>query len=139
MAARHSFHPHGDYDARIDGRILVATVSGSWNIEMHHEANRQCQPLVTQLEAEGIWGCMVVVRDTLVSSLDVFEAGRQAVEANRGVSSLKALAWVIGPEVEGNPFLLPRIRMIYEGILDTDVFESEGAAKQWLIERLMRF
>lgn len=130
------FRPHGDYAAQIDGAMLIVTVSGSWNIEMHQESNRLAQPYVEQLEKQGPWGCIVVVTDTLVSSLEVFRAGRKAVEDARGASRLKALAWVIAPDVEGYTLFLPHYRHLYAGLLDSDIFGTLDEARRWMKPRL---
>ena len=131
------FRPHGQYQAVVEGLFLIATVSGSWNIEMHQECGRQSQPLVEQLEATGKpWGSIVILTDTMVSSLDVIKAGRQVVAENKGRSRLLALAWVIAPDVEGYALLLPTYRAMYEGLLVSAVFPSVEPAKVWLAEVL---
>ena len=136
MAPEKIFRPHGEFDAKIDGAMLIVTVSGSWNIEMHQESSRRSQPLVEALEAQGRWGCIVVVTDTLVSSLEVFRAGRKAVEDARGVSRLEALAWVIAPDVEGYTLFLPHYRNLYAGLLDSDIFGTLDEARGWMQARL---
>ena len=136
MNPKHLFRPHGEFNALIDGAMMVVTVSGSWNIEMHQESNRRSQPLVEQLEKQGPWGCIVVLTETLVGSLEVFRASRKAVEDNRHVSRLRALAWVMTPELEGYPLFVPHYRNLYAGLLDTDIFLNLDDAKAWMRERL---
>lgn len=134
-----SFAPHGGYHAEIaEPGILVCTTRGTWNMEMHHEMTRQARPFVEALEAQGPWGTVVVMAETLVSNLDVLEAGRNAVAEARGLSRMRSLAWVIAPTVEGYRLLLPRYRDMYRGIIDTAVFEALEPALAWTREGLAR-
>lgn len=126
------FRPHGHSEAYVDGSVLIVTVSGSWNMEMHAANTKLTQPLVEQLEAQGPWGTVVVVTDTLVSSIDVFEAGRRAVAESNALSGLVALAWAISPTVEGYGLMLPRYRQLYEGLLPSAILPTVEAAREWV-------
>jgi hypothetical protein len=127
------FKPHGEFAAQLDGRVLVAHVRGTWNIEMHHASMLQSAALVSQLDADGEpWGTVVVVHDTLVSCLDVLEAGRDAVSARPSTSKLVALAWVMDPSIEGYSLLLPTYQDLYKGLLATEVFDDLDAARLWM-------
>jgi hypothetical protein len=130
------FTAHGGHAAHSEGQILVVRVSGSWNIEMHTAASLESQPLIRELESAGAWATVVVVRDTLVSSLEVLEAGRNSVRNNPDCANLVALAWVIHPGVEGYSILLPRYKRMYEGLLRTDVFSTLEQAMRWSQEVL---
>jgi hypothetical protein len=120
----------------VEGQILVATVSGSWNIEMHHASREVARPLIERLNSVGPWGVIVVIRETLVSSLEVLRAGRQAVAENPECSNMIALAWVIDPHVEGYGFLLNHYKQMYAGLLATDVFSDLEQARKWMLDKL---
>ena len=126
------FRPHGHSEAYVEGSVLVVTVSGYWNLEMHAANTKLTQPLVERLEAQGPWGTVVVVTDTLVSSIEVFEAARRAVAESSGISGLVALAWAISPQVEGYGLMLPRYRRMYEGLLPSEIFPTVDAAREWV-------
>lgn len=126
------FAPHGAMQSHIQGQVLVVHVFGSWNIEMQRQSSLRNAPLVSELNAKGPWGNVVVVHDTLVSGLPVFEAGRKAVESLPADSQLKALAWVISPDVEGYGLLHQRYRDMYRDILPTQVFEDVASAVSWV-------
>ena len=132
------FKPHGTYSARVDGRVLVCTATGSWNLEMQQEAMQQSMAAVSALNDAGHWACIVEVRGSVVSSLAVLEAGRNAVSDGTGVNNLVCLAWVIAPNVEGYPLMLPRLRKIYEGILEAEIFNDIDAAGAWVAAMLER-
>ncbi|MEI7430174.1 MAG: hypothetical protein WCL27_06925 [Betaproteobacteria bacterium] len=134
--AKDLFKPHGGYEPRVEGQILIATVSGSWNIEMHMASNEMARPLAEKLNSAGSWGVIVVIQDTLVSSLEVLKAGRQSVPENPNCSNLLALAWVIDPHVEGYRFMLDQYKQMYEGLLFTDVFSTLEQARIWMLQKL---
>ena len=136
LTATDLFKPHGEYAPRIEGQILIATVSGSWNIEMHAATNEMVRPVAARLNSVGAWGVIVVVRETLVSSLEVLKAGRESVPGNPNCSNLVALAWVIDPGVEGYGFLLDHYKRMYEGLLVTDVFSTLEQAMDWMRRKL---
>lgn len=129
---RSPFKPHGHYRAEVQGRILYAHTSGHWNIEKHQEMSIESGLLAQSLDAGGPWGSIVITHDTLVTSLDVLEAGRRAVADRVGISHLAAIAWVIRPDVEGYDLLLPRYQTLYEGLLPTAVFEDVDTARAWV-------
>ena len=97
---------------------------------MHQHSMRETQALVATLSQRGPWASVVVVEKTLVTSLDVLEAGRNAVAQNPGMK-LVGLAWVIKPDVEGYGLLLPRYRRMYEGLIQTQVFDDYSTALRW--------
>ena len=132
-----SFPPKGDQSSWIQGRILITRVQGSWNLEQHRRASAQMAPLVGELESSGPWASLVILTDTLLTSLEVLAAGREAV-ASGALMRLRALAWVIGEGVEGRAVLLPRYRRLYEGLLPTEVFVSEREGIAWLSQQRAR-
>lgn len=129
------FSPSGEQSSWIEGRILVSRVRGMWNIEQHRRANAEVAPLVAELEARGAWASLVVMEDTLLTSLEVLEAGRAAV-ASGALVHLRALAWVIGEEIEGRSVLTPRYRHLYDGVLPSAVFETVEDGAAWLRAQL---
>lgn len=112
--------------------ILVTRVNGSWSLEMHQAAATHNEKFSIQLNQRGDWASLVIIEDTLVSSIEVLEAGRAAVPNNPNCSRLRALAWVIDPTVEGYTLLLPRYRLMFEGILLSEVFDKVEDALAWL-------
>lgn len=124
------FSPHGEQRTAKVGQVLVTHVTGHWNLEMQQHSMRQTQALVDELNHKGPWASVVVVEKTLVTSLDVLEAGRNAVAQNPSMR-IVGLAWVIKPDVEGYGLLLPRYRGMYEGLIRTQVFDDYSAALHW--------
>ena len=116
----------------IVGRVLVTRVGGSWTPEMHRAAGEYNQSFVTQLNDAGNWASLVIVEDTLVSCLEVLQAGRDSIPNNPSCTHLKALAWVIDESIEGYTLLMPRYRSLFDGVLNSEVFNDTESALNWL-------
>ncbi|WMW80856.1 hypothetical protein RF679_00910 [Undibacterium cyanobacteriorum] len=131
-------HDHIDriVTTQIDDRILISYVRGSWTMAQFQANHEYSQSFVRQLNDTGDWASLVVIEDTLVSCIDVLEAGRNAIPTNPDCSHLKALAWVIAPEIEGYVLLRARYRAIFEGILPNQIFSAIDEAKAWLQAQL---
>ena len=99
---------------------------------MQQESERQSRELVSTLEPGGPWGTIVTIHDTLLTSLEVLDAGRKTVADMPAQSNLVALAWVIDPKVEGYTLLLPRVKALYEGLMTSKVFDNYSAALYWI-------
>ncbi len=130
--ANPKFQPHGEFKSRVEGQVLVAHCWGSWNIEMHQESARLSKPLVEELTKGGSWGCITVVHESMVTSLAVLEAGREAVASLPENSGLVALAWVLTPDLEGYSFLYKRYESMYADLLATKIFDNLSAAQYWI-------
>ena len=130
--AKHIFSAHGEYKPTVDGQILIAHCWGSWNIEMHEESARLAKPLVEKLDAKGPWGCITVVHESMVTSLEVLQAGRDAVASLPEGSALVALAWVLNPNLEGYSLLYRRYESMYADLLETKIFDNLASAQYWI-------
>lgn len=97
---------------------------------------RLAQPLVDELNAKGPWACITVVYGSMLTSLEVFAAGKDAVANRPDDSNLVALAWVLTPDLEGYNLLYRRYEAMYAGLLETKVCDSLSAARDW-IERVL--
>ncbi|MBC3881970.1 hypothetical protein H8K35_10225 [Undibacterium sp. LX40W] len=116
----------------ISGRVLVTRVSGSWTPEMHRAADEYNQDFVTRLNETGNWASLVIIEDTLVSCLEVLQAGRESIPNNPNCTRLKALAWIIDESIEGYTILLPRYRSLFDGVLRSEVFNDIESGLNWL-------
>ena len=127
-----AFPAHGNYQAHLDGPLLVARTHGNWNKEMHQKSAGVSGPLIRQLNAAGPWGYVVEIVDTLVYQQEVLDlAGawvRQPI-----ASRLAGAAWVISPRLEGYGLLMPRYRAAYGDAVPCEVFATVDEAKAWLM------
>ena len=125
------FQPHGSYTARIEGRILVAHTTGSWNKEMFQESVRIAGPLILELNQSGPWAYVAVVEETMVYHQEVLAKASVWVQGAYA-SELKAAAWVLRPDLEGYRLLKPAYAKAYGGYLPNEVFGTLEEASAWL-------
>jgi len=125
------YYPHGSYDGKIDGRLLISTHGGAWNVEMYQKAARIALPLIRELNSTGHWGTLIVLNTTMLNHPDVFKVGRNWVVSPE-VSNMVGVAWVIPPHLEGYTFLIHLYRELYEGLAATDVFDTVVEASEWM-------
>jgi len=127
------FKPSGSFDTYIEGPILITSVSGSWNLEMHLQSRIQAQPLIEMLETTGQpWAVIVQFADTMLTNPEVLLAGRNAVVEMIPKTNLMALAWVTSENIIGYPLLVPRYKEVYKDVLKSDFFTNIEDAKIWL-------
>lgn len=129
------FKPHGSYQARIKGRILVAHSQGTWNLEMYHESARIAGPLIKELNLSGPWAYMVVVEETVLYHREVLEKSGEWVRT-KYANQLVAAAWVMAPDLEGLLLLKPAYAKAYKGHIPCEVFETAQEAKDWLLPQI---
>ena len=136
-AMKKMFKPSGSFDAYIEGSILITSITGSWNLEMHRKSTLQSAPFVMQLEQAGQpWAVIVQIYETLLSSPEVLMAGRRSVTEMIQHTNLTALAWVANEDVVGFPLLIPRYREVYTDVLDSEFFTDLAQAKAWINHKL---
>lgn len=132
-----AFAAHGEYEVRIEGRLLVAIAAGSWNIEMHRQSVTRCQPLIGELAGSGApWGILTIIRGNIVTQPDVLAAGREALQGMSGVPGLVGLAWSISPSADGYRLLIDHYRRMCDGIIPYALCDDETQARTWLAGRL---
>ncbi len=129
------FHPHGSYEGTIDGRLLISTHGGAWNVEMYQKAARTALPLIRELNATGYWGTLIVLDTTMLNHPDVFKVGRNWVLSPE-VSNMVGVAWVISPRLEGYAFLIHLYRELYEGLVQSAIFDTLEEARDWMHRKI---
>jgi hypothetical protein len=132
------FRPHGTAQVELSDGILTVHMRGDWNAEMHNLAAQEMMQHAPALNAAGPWGIINLLHDTLVYSEEVYAHTRQGYASRPAQSRLRAVAFVIGPHVEGALLLKPRFEALLEGVIEARVFEDHDAAHQWMREQLAR-
>jgi len=131
------FSAQGEYEVRIEGRVLVAVAGGCWNIEMHRQSMARCSPLIAELVGSGSpWGVLTIIRDSIVTQPDVLAAGREAMQGMAGVPGLVGLAWAIPSSAYGYGLLIDHYRRMCEGVAPYVLCDEEDEARAWLEVRL---
>jgi len=132
------FRPHGAAQVELSDAILTVHMRGDWNPEMRSQTAQQMMQHVAALNAAGPWGIINHLHDTLVYSEAVYAHTRQDYAARPPQSLLRAVAFVIGPNVEGALLLKPRFEALLEGVIEARVFADSNDARQWMLQQLGR-
>ena len=111
---------------------------GDWNAEMRALAAQQMLQHAPALNAAGPWGIINLLHDTLVYSEEVYAHTRQGYAQRGPHSQLAAVAFVIGPHVEGARLLKPRFETLLEGVIASRVFADRESAHLWMQQQLGR-
>ncbi|TAH10751.1 MAG: hypothetical protein EAZ11_11310 [Curvibacter sp.] len=115
---------------------MTVHVRGDWNLEMISQTTLQMRQHGAQLNEEGPWGILYYLHDTLVYSEAVYAQTRQDYAARSPQSKLCAVAFVIGPLVEGAKLFKPRFESLLEGVIAARVFADDASARQWLHQKI---
>lgn len=127
-----NFNEHGTYNVRVEGRILVSTADGSWNIEMWRHSQEQTVPLVQALAASGSWTILTIISSSLVCPPEVLSAGASACRDATGIPGLVGAAWAIPEDVEGRTLLIDHYESMFDGRVPSRIFADEASARSWL-------
>ena len=130
------FGPHGAVQVDRSDAILTAHIHGDWNAEMRSQTAKIMMSHVPSLNAAGPWGIINHLHDTLVYSEEVYAHTRQDYAARPPESKLCAVAFVIGPSVEGAGLLKPKFKDLLKGVIEAQVFPDSDSAHQWMRQQL---
>lgn len=130
------FRPHGAVQIEVSESIVTAHLHGHWNIEMRNQAAQAMLAHVQTLNAAGAWGIINVLHDTLIYSEEIFSTSRQDYAARPASSRLAAVAFVIGPQVEGAQLLRHRFDTLLDGVITSGVFADEATAREWMRQQI---
>ena len=133
-----AFRPHGTALVELSDAILTVHMRGDWNAEMRSQTSQQMRQYATALNAAGPWAICNILHDTLVYSEALYTSARQDYASRPAASRLQAVAFVIGPAVEGATLLKPRFETLLDGVIDARVFADTEGARQWLLQQLAR-
>ena len=133
-----AFRPHGTAQVELSGAILMVHMRGDWNAEMRNQTSQQIRAYAPALNAAGPWAICNILHDTLVYSEALYISARQDYASRPAASRLQAVAFVIGPHVEGASLLGPRYQTLLDGVIDARVFQDLQSAQRWLQEQLDR-
>lgn len=131
---------HGSYEIRKEAELFVIEVEGPFNLESVLALGQARQAAMAewctdQGQGQGqaqAW--MVIFNTSMMMSLEALEAYSSGLQQQLQASSpVIALAWVVGPEVEGGLIMLDHFARIFsQYALPWQVFEDSYSAKIWL-------
>lgn len=125
------FKPHGRVSFDVANQVLTIHMHGHWNLEMRDQASADLSGHVQKLGQAGPWAIVNCLHDTVVYSEEIFAATRKDYASRPAGSQLKAVAFVIAPQVEGAVLLTRRFEKLLDGIIESQVFANVDAAQAW--------
>lgn len=131
-----SFRPHGTFNTRIEGRLIVSEVTGPWNMELVQHWGKSCLPVATELAATGPWIGIAVIRESMLCPPEALAALRRIVAHSATQLHCAAHVIVAGPEVDGRDFLEPIFARVYEGLVEHAIFYTFDEARAWSLALL---
>jgi hypothetical protein len=131
-----TFRPHGLAQCEQADSILTVHIHGDWNTEMRSQTAQKMLQFVPALNASGPWGIINHLHDTLVYSEEIYAHTRQDYAARPPESNLRAVAFVIGPDVEGAGLLKPKFKALLDGVIAAQVFADYESARDWMLGQL---
>jgi hypothetical protein len=128
-----TFHKHGDFEMRIDGRLLLADLYGPWNDELLDAFWTGLKPFIFEMERSVRWGSIYVLHGSAMMSHEGLALYKTRTAAYRLGSRRVAAAIVIGREVEGYGLMEQDYRNCYDGICSFETFERLPDARDWAL------
>jgi hypothetical protein len=95
------FDPHGERLNRIEGRILVSTFQGPFNVELLRVSGAQALDLRRALMDSGRWGYIEIIERSAMATPEAIAEMKRANEDPKRNRNRIAAAVVIPREVEG--------------------------------------
>lgn len=125
------FVPHGQFDAYVEGRLVISQVTGPWNKELVDEWARALHPMAKAIGADGPHAGIAIIHGSMLCPPDALESLRKVVAYS--VRHMGNIAHVIVADstVEGRKLLEPLFAKLYEGLVPYRMFETLPPAKEW--------
>lgn len=132
------FKPHGRFELRLDGDIVIYRAEGPFNLEAVLALGKARQAVIADWGATGRRAAIVEFHTSMLMSLDALEAYAQGMRSHLAQAKPNvAVAWVVAPQLEGRSFMLPYFADIFASIhLPWQAFEHMAEAKAWVQTQL---
>jgi hypothetical protein len=98
---RIGFDPHGERLNRIEGRILVSTFQGPFNVELLRVSGAEALDLRRTLMETGAWGYVEIIERSAMATPEAIAEMKRANEDPKRNRNRIAAAVVIPRDVEG--------------------------------------
>jgi hypothetical protein len=131
-----AFQPHGEFKARLDGRIIMSEVVGPWNREAILDWAAQAHALVKALPGNGPHVGLAVVRGSLLCPPDALAAMRDALSYSTSKLQCVGNGIIADASVEGRALLQGTYAKTYEGTAPHRFFFEVDSARLWALQLL---
>ena len=127
------FEPHGRRTNRIEGRILISTFEGPFNVELLRVAGRQALEMRSDLMREGPWGYVEVVEKSAMATPEALAEMKNANLDPERCFNRVAAAVVVPSDVEGVHIGRHTYQAVWRGVAHPfKLFDEFTSAYQWV-------
>ncbi len=130
------FSAHGEFTIHQDGKILVNTVRGPWNIELVKEFSRAIDAPSRELHELGSWGGICIISESMLSSPDCLAMIRKIMCYGIPKFKMLAQAYVATRKVTGRGVIETSYERVFDGLCPFRFFDDYASAKEWLLARI---
>jgi len=136
--ATSGFRPHGAVEFWAEGSVIRILAEGPFNREAVQAVGLAMRDLFASMPSAGRFADLLEFRNSLLASPDALEAFADFLKAMSAAKTAPvAVAYVVGPQVEGRSLMLPIFAKLYaEHGREFEAFETQAEAEHWLRERL---
>ncbi len=130
------FSAHGEFSLRQDGRLLIAELTGPWNIELVDRYRIEVAPFVARLAPDGPWGQIAICHRSVLAPQDALKALTDGARVLAERHHRVAMAYVLPPEVEGHGIMESVFARMYAGFQSVACFETLAPAREWTLAQI---
>lgn len=130
------FSQHGDFTARVEGRLIISEVTGPWNLELVRSWGRVVDPLARELSATGPHVGIAVLHGSVMCPPDAFALMREMIAYGIAHLGLVGNCLVADATVEGASLLEPMYANFYDPGTPHRFFSDLDECKAWASELL---
>lgn len=130
------FEAHGQVEVHLEGRILMTSLTGPFNVELIRHWIRISAPLAEQLGRELPFGSINIVRGSILSSPEAFDLlGRTLYHFTHTLYGV-ASACVADAAVEGRDMIESSYMRRHAQNLPQRFFYDLDSARAWVNEQI---
>jgi len=130
------FLPHGEYQLRLEGRVLVSELVGPWNLELVDTWMKAAHPMVKELAATGPHVHLTIVTGSLLCTPESLDRLADVIVYTTAKMQCIGNPVVAAENVEGRALFEQMYARIYDGSPPRGLFLDYASAKAWSLELL---
>ena len=126
------FVPHGEFQIRTEGQVIISEIQGPWNVEMMRAWGQSFGPVAQALCAQGPVGSIGVYSYSLLTSPDSIALLGKLLRYGVAHYQVECTADVYDASVEGHTLAPLMFRKVYEGVVPSRSFVRVADAMLWV-------
>lgn len=129
------FPAHGESKLCRDGQIILADITGPWNLELIELYRQQIAALIPEVSRQGPWALIITLHRTAICPQDAIDLIRKGIRSD-SMARRVCTCYVMAKEIEGYLIMGPVWRSLYTGVIPFEIFNSEAEARAWSEQQL---